>query len=128
MFKILSVFNFLSFLKKNIRVLHDSVGLCLEKLSVAWVVFNIFIPIDKETFGLRKVTFFSCLVEGMSQTSSFQGLFLTVLFLLNKSDSGLFETVTYKPKGKFLKTVAALSVHLFMVDSAFFHPGEITFL
>ena len=45
-----------------------------------------------------------------------------------KSDSGLFETVTYKPKGIFLKTVAALSVHLFLVDSVLFHLGEITLL
>ena len=60
----------------------------------------------------------------MSKTISFQGLFLSVLFFLNKSDSGLVETVTYKPKGIFLKTVATLSVHLFLVDSVFFHPEE----
>ena len=59
---------------------------------------------------------------------SFQGLFLTVLFVLNKIDSGLFETVTYKPKGIFLKTVAVLSVHLFVVNSVSLHPGEITFI
>ena len=39
---------------------------------------------------------------------------------MNKRDSGLFETVTCKPKGIFLKRVAALSVHLFLLDSVFF--------
>ena len=76
---------------------------------------------------LEKSHFF-CLFEDMSQTISFQGLFLTVLFLLNKSGSGLFETVTYKPKGIPLKRVVALSVHLFFVASAIFLPGKITFL
>ena len=38
------------------------------------------------------------------------------------------ETVTYNPKRISLKSVAALSVHLFLVGSAFFHPWEINFL
>ena len=104
------------------------ISMSLQNLSVAWVVFNLFIPANNETFVLGMVTAFSCLVEGMPQNINFQGSFLTILFLLNRSDSGLFETVTYKPKRIFLKTVAALSVHLFLIDSVFFHPGEITFL
>ena len=59
---------------------------------VCLFVFNLFIWFSNEHFGLEKVSCFSCLVEGMSQTISFKGLFSTVLFLLNKSNSGLPET------------------------------------
>ena len=56
----------------------------------------------------------------------FQELFLTVLFLLEKSDWGPPETVSYNLKSTYLKRVAALSVELFLVDSVFFHIGETT--
>ena len=104
------------------------ISMSLEKESVVWVVFNLFIPANNEIFYHGTVIAFSCFVESMPLSINFQGLFLTVLFLLNKSGLGLLETVTHKLKGIFLKTVAALSVHLFWVNSVFFPPGEITFL
>ena len=82
-------------------------------------VFNLFIWFINELFGVEKVSCFSCLVEDMSQTISFKGLFSTVLFLLNKSNSGLSETVTYNPKSISLKRVAVLFLHLFLVHSVF---------
>ena len=104
------------------------ISMSFWKLSVTCVVFNLFIPVNNEPCGVGMIIVFSSLVEGMPQTINFQGLFLTVLFLLNKSNSGVLATGSYKPKGIFFKTVAALSVNLFLVDSVFFHPGEITFL
>ena len=104
------------------------ISMSFQKLSVTCVVFNLFIPVNNEPCGVGTIIVFSSLVEGMPQTTKFQGLFLTVLFLLHKSNSGVFATVSYKPKGIFLKTVAALFVNLFLLDSVFFHPGEITFL
>ena len=104
------------------------ISMSLQKLSVAWVVFNQFIPVNNEPSGLGTVTVFSCLVEGKPQTINFERLFLTVFFLLNQTYSRVLETVTYERKGIFLKMVAALFVDLFLVDSVFFHSGEITFL
>ena len=73
------------------------------------------------------MTIFCCLVEGMSQAIIFQEFFLTVLFLLNRGDEGPHEILTCNPRSAILKRLAALSVNLFLIDSAFFHPGEITF-
>ena len=58
------------------------ISISLQKLSVAWVAFNLFIPVNNEAFGLGKVTFSSCLLQGMSESISFQGFFLTVFFSL----------------------------------------------
>ena len=58
------------------------INISLQKLSVAWVAFNLFIPVNNEAFGLGKVTFSSCLLQGMSESISFQGFFLTVFFSL----------------------------------------------
>ena len=104
------------------------ISMSLQNLSVGWVVFNLFIPVNNEPFVLGMVAAFSYLVEGMSKTISFQGLFLTVFFLLNQTYSRVLETVTYKRKGLFLEIVAALFADLFLIDSVFFHPGEIKFV
>ena len=90
-----------------------------------WIHFQFIDTCQYKLFHLEHVTFFSSLDEGISQTITLQGLFLSVFILLNKSDSGLSETVTYNPKRISLKSLAALSVHLFLVDSVFFHPCEI---
>ena len=50
----------------------------LKKLCVAWVVFNLFIPINNEAFALELIPVFSDLVEGNLLTNNFQVLFLTV--------------------------------------------------
>ena len=64
----------------------------------------------------------------MAQKISFQSLFLTFLFLFKKYDWGVFETITDIPKKTSFKSVAALSVHLDLVDSVSFHAWEKPFL
>ena len=98
------------------------ISISLQKICVAWVVLNLFISANNVPFGLKQVTFCSCLVEGMSKKVSFQGLLLSIFILLNKSDSVLSETVRYNLKRMSLKSVAGVSVHLLLVDCVFFHP------
>ena len=57
-------------------------GLCLcmslKKLSVAWVIFNLFISVNNEPFALGRIPIFSSLVEGNLLTNNFQVLLLSV--------------------------------------------------
>ena len=56
-------------------------GLCLcmslKKLSVAWVFFNLFIPVHNGPFALGRIQIFSSLVEGNLLTNNFQVLLLS---------------------------------------------------
>ena len=95
--------------------------ICFSRNSVASVVFNWFIPVNNESFGLEVVTVLSCLVEWISQPINFEGLFWNVLFLTKVDEACL--KLTYNPK-----RVGALSLHLFLVDSVISHAGGIRFL
>ena len=89
--------------------------------------FNWFIYFNNKPFDQQGIRLFCCLVKGMLQTISFHGFFWTVLFLFNRGDQGPHEIVTYSPRSICLQRLAAHSVNLFLVDSVFFHLGEIKF-
>ena len=123
-FKILSLFNFLPFFIKNIRQLHDFVGLCLHKhissenfCSLSFL-FNWFKCFISQLFGLQRVILFCYLVECMFKSISFQRLFLTVF--ISFEQKWLKSPWNCNLLATCFKMVAALSINLFLVRHVIF--------